>query len=307
MRRMSTVKAHAAQDFQDVGPTKFCRAYISEWPKSEVIDNNICECFNNYILRARSKPIVDMLEDIRSAIMQQIVEKLELFNDISDKLCPCIRAVVEAKKLVARWCYVAHAGQFCFEVTQLGNRFVVNLDARTCTCRYFDIRGIPCSHAIACIQWIRQDPATLVFNYFKKDAYEAVYSRGIPSREEEWPSTREIPVRDYQRKAFRRCASSATKLVTIGSPAPKEGCKMQPKYVFIFSQTALAWPDGLVQRKGLIMCSSIMKTSQRATLLSVQSDENSVMHVGPEESLLPTTSTGAATALQRHTEDSSPL
>ena len=75
MRCMSTVKAQAAQDFQDVGPAKFCRAYISEWLKSEVMDNNICECFNNYILRARSKPIVDMLEDIRSAIMQRIVEK----------------------------------------------------------------------------------------------------------------------------------------------------------------------------------------------------------------------------------------
>ena len=70
MRRMSTMKAQAAQDFQDVGLAKFCIAYISEWPKSEVINNNICECFKNYILRARSKPIVDMIEDIRSAIMQ---------------------------------------------------------------------------------------------------------------------------------------------------------------------------------------------------------------------------------------------
>ena len=114
---MSMVKAQAAQDFQDVGPRKFCRAYISEWPKSEVIDNNICECFNNYILRAQSKPIVDMLEDIRSAIMQWIVEERELFSNISDELCPRIRAVVEANKLVARRCSVAHAGQFRFEVT----------------------------------------------------------------------------------------------------------------------------------------------------------------------------------------------
>ena len=58
-----------------------------------------------------------------------------------------------------------------------------------------------------------------------------------PSREEEWPSVREIPVGDYRRKAFRRRAPSAMKFVTIGSHAPKEGCKMQLKYVFIFSQT----------------------------------------------------------------------
>ena len=194
--------------------------------------------------------------------------------------------MVEANKLVARRCYVAHAGPFRFKVTLLGNRFVVDLDVVSYTCRYFDIRGIPCSHAIACIQWIRQNSTTLLFDWFKKDAYKAAYSQGIPpmngqnlwnenegsvyspmssgdnlagpSREEEWPSAREILVRDYQRKAFRRHAPSATKLVTIGSHAPKEGCKMQPKYVFIFSQTTLSWSDGLVQRKGLIMCSSIM-------------------------------------------------
>ena len=120
-----------------------------------MIDNNICERFKNYILRAQSKLIVDLLEDIRSAIMQRIIEKRELFSDISDELCPCIRAVVEANKLVARRSSVPHAGQFRFEVTLLGNRFVVDLDARAYTCKYFDIRGISCSHAIACIQWIR--------------------------------------------------------------------------------------------------------------------------------------------------------
>ena len=129
MQRMSTVKAQAAQDFQDVGLAKFCIAYISEWSKSEVIDKNICECFNNYIIRARSKPIIDMLEDIRSAILQRIVKKRELFSDISDELCPRIRAVVEENKFVARRCYVAYASQFRFEVTLLGNRFVIDLDA----------------------------------------------------------------------------------------------------------------------------------------------------------------------------------
>ena len=95
----------------------------------------------------------------------------------------------------------------------------------------------------------------------KGSVYSPLLSRDNlagPSREEEWSLVREISVRDYRRKAFHKRAPSATKLVTIGSHAPKEGCKMQPKYVFIFSQTVVAWSDSLVQRKGLIMCSSIM-------------------------------------------------
>ena len=69
MQEMSTFDPQAAHDFQAIDVRKFCRAYISEWPKCEAIDNNICESFNNYILRHRAKPIIDMLEDIRVGLM----------------------------------------------------------------------------------------------------------------------------------------------------------------------------------------------------------------------------------------------
>ena len=180
MRRMSALKLQAAQDFQALRLTKFCRGYISERPKCEVVNNNICECFNNYILRARSRPIIDMLEDIRTTIMRRIIEKRELFSDRSDEVCPRVRMLLEANKVESRRCNVVHSGDYKFEVTLSGNRFVVDLNARACTYRYFDVRGIPCSHVVACIHWVRQDLANFVSDYFKKDAYERAYSRGIP-------------------------------------------------------------------------------------------------------------------------------
>ena len=177
MRRMSTLKLQA---FQVVRLTKFCRANIHERPKCEIINNNICECFKNYILRARSRPIIDMLEDIRTAIMQRIIEKREPFSYRFDEVCPPVRLLLEANKVESRRCNVAHSGDYKFEVTLSGNRFVVDLNARACTCRYFDVRGIPCSHAVACIHWVRQDPANFVSDYFKKDTYERAYNCGIP-------------------------------------------------------------------------------------------------------------------------------
>ncbi|XP_078442333.1 uncharacterized protein LOC144712032 [Wolffia australiana] len=78
MQQMTTLKPQAAQDFRNIGVKKFCRAYISETPKCEVIDNNVCECFNSYILQYSSEPTIDMLEDIRSTIMQRIVKKREV-------------------------------------------------------------------------------------------------------------------------------------------------------------------------------------------------------------------------------------
>ena len=43
MTQMSLSKPQAVQDFQSIGVMKFCRAYISEWPNCEVVDNNICD------------------------------------------------------------------------------------------------------------------------------------------------------------------------------------------------------------------------------------------------------------------------
>ncbi|XP_078430587.1 uncharacterized protein LOC144702426 isoform X2 [Wolffia australiana] len=179
MQQMTTLKPQAAQDFRNIGVKKFCMAYISETPKCEVIDNNVCECFNSYILQYRSEPTIDILEDIRSTIMQRIVKKREVASDTIDQLCPRIRKLVEGNKLKFRTCSLRHAGEFQFEVTDFGNRFVVDIRSRSCSCRYWNIRGIPCSHAITCIHWMKQDPVSFVTDWLKKDVYKRAYRNGI--------------------------------------------------------------------------------------------------------------------------------
>ncbi|XP_078444851.1 uncharacterized protein LOC144713990 [Wolffia australiana] len=179
IREMTALKPEAAQDFVNVGVQKFCRAYISEWSKCETIDNNICECFNSYILQFRSLPIIDMLEGIRSTIMERIVRMRELFSNRTDQLCPRIKEMVERNKLESRTCFLKPAGCRQFEVSNMRNRFVVDLRAGTCSCRYWRIRGVPCCHAIACIHWNKEDPADYVVDWLKRDAYELAYSHGI--------------------------------------------------------------------------------------------------------------------------------
>ncbi|XP_078435001.1 uncharacterized protein LOC144705990 [Wolffia australiana] len=179
IREMTALKPEAAQDFVNVGVQKFCRAYISEWPKCETIDNNICECFNNYILQFRSLPIIDMLEGIRSTIMERIVRMRELFSNRTDQLCPRIREMVERNKLESRTYFLKPVGCRQFEVSKMGNRFVVDLRVGTCSCRYWGMRGVPCCHAIACIHWNKENPADYVVDWLKRDAYELAYSHGI--------------------------------------------------------------------------------------------------------------------------------
>ena len=136
MRQMEAMKPQAVHDFQAVGVQKFCRAFISTQTTSPTTDNNVCESFNNYILQARSMPIINMLEYIRSAIMHRIVRKRNKSSSSSDELCPKIRKLLNKIILSSRKCTPKAAGDYKYEVTTLGNQFVVDLRARTCGCRY---------------------------------------------------------------------------------------------------------------------------------------------------------------------------
>ncbi|XP_078446359.1 uncharacterized protein LOC144715302 [Wolffia australiana] len=180
LRQMRSIKPEAARDFDAVGVHKFCMAFISEWPKCETIDSNICECFNSYILPYKGKRIIDMLEDIWSACMQRIVRKRDLFSDNSDQLCPRIRGLLEENRLKSRKYRLKHAGHYQFEVMIFGEGYVVDLRAQKCSCRYWALRGIPCPHAITCIHWIKDDPKNFVSDCYKRDMYQRAYHMGIP-------------------------------------------------------------------------------------------------------------------------------
>ncbi|XP_069146927.1 uncharacterized protein [Solanum lycopersicum] len=67
------VNGEAEQDLIDKYPPKaWCRAYIETVCKNQAVDNNFTESFNAWILEARYKPIIRMLEDIWVKIMERL-------------------------------------------------------------------------------------------------------------------------------------------------------------------------------------------------------------------------------------------
>lgn len=48
--------------------------------KCDAIYNNMCETFNGVILEATSKPIINMLEDIRQYVMSRVVVKQKIMH-----------------------------------------------------------------------------------------------------------------------------------------------------------------------------------------------------------------------------------
>ncbi|WOL16832.1 hypothetical protein Cni_G25620 [Canna indica] len=87
----------------------FAMTIISDQQK--VVDHNLSECFNAYILKARTKPLIDMLEEIRTSVMQRIALKREKMLSWTDELCPRIKKTLEQNKLDSRGSIPTPGGQ----------------------------------------------------------------------------------------------------------------------------------------------------------------------------------------------------
>ncbi|WOL20365.1 hypothetical protein Cni_G29170 [Canna indica] len=175
LNELAAISTQAHQDFTAIGVQKVCKVFISTNSKCEAITNNLSDTFNGCILKATSKHIIDMLEDIRRLVMARMQAKRELILRSNDEICPNIRKKLEKNKRETRCCHVTPAGNLKFEVQQMERSHVVNLSNCTCSCRYWDISGIPCNHAISCIVWLKEDPDNYVDNYYKKEAYLKTY------------------------------------------------------------------------------------------------------------------------------------
>ena len=72
--KLGELSIKAAEDLLKYPPHNWCRVYFSSRCKCHMVDSNIAECFNSWILSARHKPIVSMLKDIRLQAMNRIRE-----------------------------------------------------------------------------------------------------------------------------------------------------------------------------------------------------------------------------------------
>jgi len=131
MKRLSPA-AHAY--LEKIDPDTGARAYFDIGPKCNLVMNNLCECFNSYIIKARDKPILTMLEMIRKKLMRRYQKKRQGIREYVGEWCPKILAKLEQCVKEAGECTSYYARDGLYEVECSYGTFVVNLAHRTCGC-----------------------------------------------------------------------------------------------------------------------------------------------------------------------------
>ncbi|XP_019186673.1 PREDICTED: uncharacterized protein LOC109181378 [Ipomoea nil] len=159
--------------------------------KCDSVDNNMCEAFNGTIVKARSKPIVKMLEDIRVATMTRIARCRKQVEKWPGNFGPRIMKKLNENIVESIGWHVDFNGNDGYEIKKGMQQFKVKLQAKTCSCRSWDLTGIPCAHACCAIFDLGKDPEQYIDQCYSKEVYKRIYSHTIQplNGEISWPRT----------------------------------------------------------------------------------------------------------------------
>jgi len=120
--------------------------------QSDVLLNNLCESLNSKTVDGREKPIISCLEFLREYLMKRIVNVIRCQQTCEGPLTPRTTLILEENKEDAAQCTVKWNGGNKYQVSgQSREQYVVDVDKKDCSCRRWELTGIPCKHAVAVI------------------------------------------------------------------------------------------------------------------------------------------------------------
>ncbi|GKF02205.1 multidrug resistance-associated protein 5, partial [Tanacetum coccineum] len=165
-------------------------------------------------------------EQLKRALMRRIgnvhlgdscMERLQKMRDKhakwNDGICPNIRKKLEKYKDLHRHWNVILSGASRFEVRNDYEGFKVDERSRTCSCRGWQLSGIPCEYGIAAIYFLHKDPENYVSDWYNKDVFVNAYNHYIEGMNgmDQWPTT------DYQSPyLLLACPSKPKRTASVG-------------------------------------------------------------------------------------------
>ncbi|XP_071699011.1 uncharacterized protein [Rutidosis leptorrhynchoides] len=243
MEKVKAANPNAFTYLIERNPKSWSRAFFEIERCCEAVENGFSKCFNAVIVQCRHKPIITMLESIRVIVMERM----------------------NVMRMVAEF----WIGGSEFEVRHKNEAFKVNEETRTCSCRMWQLSGIPCPHACSVIFALNKSPEDYIPAYFRKDMYMRAYTTylkpvgemttWVPNQQNKLlpPPTRTMPGRPKRKR--RRAAhegGSGVRVSKVGAVMTCKnyleaghnikGCKNAPKQ----KDVAVSKPVGRPRKQG---------------------------------------------------------
>ncbi|XP_058217288.1 uncharacterized protein LOC131328355 [Rhododendron vialii] len=208
---------------------QWTRSHFSTNNKCDILVNNLSESFNSYVLEARDKPIVSMLEWIRRKLMSRFQIKRMGMEKYTGTICPKIEKKLDWKITTVKDCFAYFSEEFKLEVDCHDTTYTMDLKAMTCGYRLWDLSGIPCKHAVATITFNKQKPEEYIHPCYLKDTYLSVYQYMINSvlGKHDWVKTDYDPI---QPPFMRKPSGKPRKQRRRGEDEPPDEHKVSRRF-----------------------------------------------------------------------------
>lgn len=176
--QIEEISQDASYWIRQIHPRLWATAYF-EGTRFGHLTANLVESLNTWILEASGLPIIQMMECIRRQLMTWFNERRETSMQWTSILVPSAeRCVAEALER-AHTHSVLRANEAEFEVISGEGTNVVDIRNRSCSCRGWQLYGLPCSHAVAALLSCRQNVHRFTESCFTVTSYRKTYSQTI--------------------------------------------------------------------------------------------------------------------------------
>ena len=147
MGRLRAVRPDAYDWLMEIPLGHWARHTYDTQVKVDHVTNNLSECFNAWVDPLRSFSVYNILEGLRQQIMKRVMVRRRKGLSCVSVVMPKTLKKLNDISVESRNCRIATESGSIYEIEDLSFRFVVNLDARTCDCKRWEISGRPCRHA----------------------------------------------------------------------------------------------------------------------------------------------------------------
>ncbi|CAN0879609.1 hypothetical protein LINGRAHAP2_LOCUS13165 [Linum grandiflorum] len=141
--------------------------------------SNFGELFYSWISDAHELPITQMVDVIRGKIEELVYARRTNSDQWLTKLTPSMEEKLEQESLHVSSLQVLLSAGSTFEVRGESSVEIVDIDHWDCSCKGWQLTGLPCCHAMAVIGCIGRNPYDYCSRYFTTECYGLTYSETV--------------------------------------------------------------------------------------------------------------------------------
>ncbi|KAI3709655.1 hypothetical protein L2E82_39421 [Cichorium intybus] len=150
MKELSIFDKGAYDWVKQIPAKHWARSHFTGRPLTDMLLNNVCEVFNRQLVEGRDKPIISCLEYIREYMMKRICNVMKVQDKCVGPLTPSASKIFEQNTTAAAQYTATWNGSDKYQVQgPWQDQHVVDMGKKVCSCRKWELTGIPCKHVIA--------------------------------------------------------------------------------------------------------------------------------------------------------------